>query len=754
MSIVVSWLEDRPLFIKLSFSITFLILVTIFAVTTISLVQDQGAYRDELRQETISMLDFLERAIEDAMYFQDSEELFEMISKFTKNQRLFLAGRIYDPDGLILADSHDRSMTYIATPDPFALELISSDIPLLEWGSDRLCAGKVVRIGSLVLGAISVERPTQFLEERLTSIRKSGICIAVLAIIFGFFLSLLISRSITKPLNNIILITEKNTDGDLNLILDSNRKDELGKLSTSINNMLGRIQKSRNLLRESERLLAESQKNANIGSWEWNLKSGIAIWSDQLYTICGRDIELGVPSLDAFYEICHPDDRVILQKSIDKAIEEDVPYSNIYRIIREDNGVERWVHSQGRVETDVYGKPNRLLGITQDITEKQKREESMHKSQKLESLGVLAGGIAHDFNNLLCGILGNIEMALMKNTEEKVSTYLTRSLVSIDRSRALTQQLLTFAIGGAPIKKVENLFPFIQETMQFALSGSSVSSRFQIEENLWTCDFDRNQIGQVIDNLSINAQQAMSNTGTIHISASNISLSANEHHVLAAGNYVKLSITDNGKGISKEILPNIFDPYYSTKPNGNGLGLSTSFSIVNRHGGYIEVESEVAKGSTFHIFLPAYLETITSTKEDHPKHGTCEHRGRGTFLVMDDEEIIRLSMANFLEDCGYTVVLKENGKDAIDFFKNEIKENRRLAGMIFDLTIPGGMGGKKAIEEIRKISMDTPAFVISGYSADPVIANPEKYGFNASISKPFMLDELSEMLEKHIKIIE
>ena len=398
----------------------------------------------------------------------------------------------------------------------------------------------------------------------------------------------------------------------------------------------------------------------------------------------------------------------------------------------------------------IYDNESKIIGavlVFRDMTEKQELEHSIQRAQKLESLGVLAGGIAHDFNNLLGGIFGHVELALAETTEEKVSSCLAESLSSIDRARALTQQLLIFAKGGAPIKKLDNLFPFVQKTVQFALSGSSVSSKIKVQKNLWPCDFDKNQISQVIDNIAINAQQAMPNGGKIEVSAQNISLAEKEHVSLAAGKYVKLSIKDEGIGIPKEFLPRIFDPYYTTKFKGHGLGLSTCYSIVNRHGGCIDVESEPGKGSTFHVYLPASIESVAGMA----KITTGKHAGSGTFLVMDDEPSIRDIIKKMLESFGYEVVLKKNGKDAIEFFAKEMKANRNLAGMIFDLTIPGGMGGKEAIGEIRKICPNTPAFVASGYSADPIMADPEKYGFNASIRKPFMKAELSEMLEKHLE---
>ena len=397
----------------------------------------------------------------------------------------------------------------------------------------------------------------------------------------------------------------------------------------------------------------------------------------------------------------------------------------------------------------IRNKKSQIIGVVlvfRDMTEKHKLEDVIQKTQKLESLGILAGGIAHDFNNILGAIFGYTELAMMKTEEEDVSAFLKKSLSNIDRARALTEQLLTFAKGGAPIKNVENLFPFVQETTQFALSGSSVSAVFQIQENLRPCSFDKNKIGQVIDNLTINAQQAMPMGGTILVSAINISLTEKEHITLTAGNYVKLSIKDQGIGIPKEFLTNIFDPYYTTKPNGHGLGLATCFSIINRHDGCIEVESEPGKGSTFHIYLPAAADPVAERADKSEE----EHRGSGTFLVMDDEETNREIMKELLESFGYTVILKENGQDAVDFFVKEFNSKRKLSGMIFDLTVPGGMGGKEAIGEIRKICLDTPVFVASGYSGDPVIANPEEYGFTASILKPFMKEELSKMLEKYL----
>src|SRR3989339_271944 len=398
---------------------------------------------------------------------------------------------------------------------------------------------------------------------------------------------------------------------------------------------------------------------------------------------------------------------------------------------------------------DVFGELAGFQGMAEDITERKQAEEEnlkyehrLQQTQKLESLGVLAGGIAHDFNNILAMIFGYIELAVLKSKDDNITTHLKKSLAAMDRARGLTAQLLTFAKGGAPRQEIGPLFPFVQKTAQFALSGANVSCCFEIPQTLWSSNYDQNQIGQVIDNIVINAQQAMPMGGTIEIAAKNVVLGDKEHMTLPKGNYVKLSIKDDGIGISPNVLPKIFDPFFTTKTKGHGLGLATCFSIINRHGGCIDVESEPGIGSTFHVYLPAFVESALSVPEK-PK---TEHKGSGTVLVMDDEEDVREVISEMLTDFGYTVVCKENGRDAIDYF---IK-NRNLVGMIFDLTIPGGMGGVKAIAEIRKLDMKVPVFVASGYAKDTVMANPTDYGFTASIYKPFTFDGLAAMLNTYI----
>jgi CheY-like chemotaxis protein len=336
-----------------------------------------------------------------------------------------------------------------------------------------------------------------------------------------------------------------------------------------------------------------------------------------------------------------------------------------------------------------------------------------------------------------------MDLARLESKDPKITEYFEKMLATMKRAKALTLQLLTFSKGGAPVQKITPLTPFIQESAQFALSGSNISCRFSLADDLHQCNIDKDQIAQVIDNIVINAQQAMPDGGTIEISAVNLSFKEKEHPSLSKGDYVKVSIKDTGVGIPREILPRIFDPFYTTKLKGHGLGLAMCYSIINRHGGCIDVESQPGKGSTFHVYLPASSEAAAA------KAATVNtHKGSGTIIVMDDEAVLRDTIRQMLELMGYTVICKGNGKEAVDFFMSETP--KRFAAMIFDLTVPGGMGGLEAVTEIRKSDKEIPIFVSSGYAENSVMKNPVEYGFTASIAKPFTLGDLSEMLNNHL----
>ncbi len=410
------------------------------------------------------------------------------------------------------------------------------------------------------------------------------------------------------------------------------------------------------------------------------------------------------------------------------------------------NGDKHIIADSGAPIKNSEGKTIGVVLVFRDMTAKHKMQKIVQRAAKLESLGILAGGIAHDFNNLLGGIYGFIDLARMVTTNREIAEYLDSSAETINRARHLTGQLLTFAKGGSPVRKVSSLFPFIKEIAHFALSGSNISCTCNVPGNLWHCFIDKNQLSQVVENLIINAKQAMPNGGIIQITAANIHETQNAHPGLQNNKYVKISIKDEGTGIPDNLIPHIFDPFYTTKTQGHGLGLATSYSIMEKHDGLIEVESKPGVGTTFHLYLPA-----TTSKDNQTRQNSISlHRGSETFVIMDDEPALLKTMKFMLTSFGYEVICHQEGSKLTEFYQQALADNLKIKAMIFDLTIPGGMGGKETVAQIRKLNQEIPIFVSSGYSDNPVIANPEKYGFTDSISKPFRLKELSRLLNKYL----
>lgn len=435
----------------------------------------------------------------------------------------------------------------------------------------------------------------------------------------------------------------------------------------------------------------------------------------------------------------NPVDKILKNKRIEEV-------TNNTMLISRD-GQQRIISDSGAPIKDKDGKTIGIVLVFRDITEKEQLLDAIQNNQRLESLGILAGGIAHDFNNIMSGIFGYIDLACDEAKNPSVIKYLKEALKAINRVKGLTQQLLTFSKGGEPIRKTCTLFPFVSETARFALSGSNVTCVTELQDSIWNCDYDVNQIGQVIDNIVINAQQAMPLGGTIRISAKNVNIGKNTH-LLNKGNYVRVSFNDTGIGIPKEIIPKIFDPFFTTKQKGSGLGLATSYSIITRHGGAIEVESEPGKGSTFHVYLPASTNSISI--KDCTEITT--HQGQGTILLVDDEEIILKTVEAMLETMKYNVVCKREGKSALEELCKESNTGNPFAAIIADLTIPAGMGGKELAEQVRKFDKEIPIFVSSGYAEDPIMADPGKYGFTDSLSKPFRKSDLMDLLNKHIPV--
>lgn len=392
------------------------------------------------------------------------------------------------------------------------------------------------------------------------------------------------------------------------------------------------------------------------------------------------------------------------------------------------------------------GRISGTVTVLQDISEKQKIEQELLKTEKLESLGILAGGIAHDFNNILSAILSNIQLAILKlEKNEDIRKYLSNTVETARKASDLTKQLLTFSKGGVPVKKDASLIELIKDTAEFVLRGANTKAEFTIPDDLWAASVDEGQISQVIHNLVINAKQAMPRGGIINISAENRVMGTDTR--LNSGKYVKITVQDRGVGISKENIPKIFDPFFTTKKDGNGLGLTTSYSIIKQHNGYIDVESREGIGTTFFLYLPA--SDVGVIKTDFQKEVAITRTGL-KILLMDDEETILNAVGEMLEFYGYRVILTTDGVEAIEQYKHAKVLGEPFDAMIMDLTVPGGMGGQEAIAHLRDFDPKVKAIVSSGYANDPIMSDYERYGFVGVVSKPYKIDELNEVLQRVI----
>jgi PAS domain S-box-containing protein len=402
-----------------------------------------------------------------------------------------------------------------------------------------------------------------------------------------------------------------------------------------------------------------------------------------------------------------------------------------------------------RLEAAVAASGRECRAVLEDITERKRAEEDRLILNRLESTAILVGGIAHDFNNLLTMILLNLELAeTLIPPGEELANVLEQAKQAAWTSGGLIQQLLIFASGGAPIRKPTRLAELIEASVRLAVGGSRLRCDFSLAEDLWPTEVDPGQTGQVFRNLALNAREAMPEGGTISVRAENVVLGPHEHPSLPPGDYIRVSLTDRGGGISKEVLPKIFDPYFSTKQRGAqkgmGLGLAICHAVIQRHGGAIVVQSEPGVGTTFHLLLPASRKPLQPEKASVPA-GVLRHE---RILVMDDEEVVRKLVRRLLQQMGYEVELVEDGQRAVGAYESAKGQGRPFDAVILDLTVRAGVGGKETIRELLKIDRAVKAIVMSGYANDPVVLEPERYGFKGVLTKPFDRQSLWKVLAR------
>ncbi len=402
---------------------------------------------------------------------------------------------------------------------------------------------------------------------------------------------------------------------------------------------------------------------------------------------------------------------------------------------------------------DIYLRGRNLkIAVIRDISGRKHMEEEILKSKNLQSIGTLAGGIAHDFNNLLMAIVGNLSLARMNvPPDAKIAEFLSEAERIVFMGKNLTQQLLTFSRGGDPVRKTVHLEPMLRDATEKVVRGSSVRPRYVFPTDLCPVEIDEERMRQVIENIVLNAKEAMPAGGTLVVSCENVSVTPQGKLPLIKEAHVKISVRDEGIGIREENMSKIFDPYFTTKGFGSqkgvGLALAICYSIVRSHNGYIQVDSVAGSGTVFQIYLPSGKKEISSALvEDSP----LPH-DKGRILIMDDEEMILKIARELLTLMGYEAITTQNGEETIRFYRQAMELNRPFDAVILDLAIPGGMGGKEVIQELIAIDKNVKAVISSGYLNDPVVKEFKKYGFSGMLTKPYEADELDDKLQSVIR---
>jgi len=738
---------------KLDLSVTKVIIFTLVAVSTLVLSAFGIACYCWKRQQTTSVLKSqlavttaqMASSLAMPLWNFDNEQVDKILESIMRNRDVF---------GVFVTGAGGNSIISGYTRDA-RWRPVQTKVGIRKNG--LLSLSEKITIHDNHVGTVQLFITPIFMERSLHGF--SAIIITAIVTLNAFLIIipfLLLRGTVIKPLKAIESYALDVSSGkeETAAVPEGHFFGELQNLRQSIVEMTRGLAEARrdHVRKTEEQLLHESEKT--LKSFIDVMPVGVT-WSDAGGAIkhvnnCfvewfGYDTS-DIPTMDEWFLRAYPDSakrqEFISQweSATDKAISEGAPFQPTECIIARKDGRERHVI----VNTQLAR--NLRLDIFTDITERESLRNRLLNAQRLESLGVLAGGIAHDFNNILTGIMGNVSMARMVlSRPEKTARLLDNAEKASVRAKELATQLLTFAKGGAPVKKAVSIPEILNESLSLSLRGTNIKGVLEIPDCLYHIEADEGQINQVFNNIIINAVQSMPGGGIITVHGMNAVVEKENTFMLPPGEYVKLSFTDEGCGMPEDVLKKIFDPYFTTKPNGIGLGLASVHSIIKRHGGHIEAGSILGQGTQFTIYLPSTGKAAQKPVTRVDNRNTQPHE-EGSILFMDDEEMIRELASDMLRHLGYEVTTCASGEEAEIEYRAAKENQRPYSLVILDLTIPGGKGGRESAKDILAFDPCARLIASSGYSHDPVIANFHDFGFIGSIVKPYTMEELKRVL--------
>jgi PAS domain S-box-containing protein len=743
--------------LSLKTKVTLFITAVMIAASAVSTALFIAAQRDSVEREVIArgiaLCEALSRSVDDGLA-SENLNLIKNVSDivhtddvlFTQVFSVVWLGVASVPVDRLNVPPAPEAMEYFKkNQQPTAHYFIKTD-PWIDVYHPVFLDTHDVRIKDILIGFVRLRISTEPVSQAIRNAVLNNILAAVLLTVLAVIvLNALIGHYLLRPILALQRAVARHKQGEFPESIQVSSSDEIGRLLSEFNAMSLALREREERLAEEKERLAVTLRSIGDAVIVTDVAGVITLINKVAEQHTGWTLpEAAGRQLAEVFNIISEKTGERCENPMEKVLKTGLicGLANHTALIKKD-GTKITIEDSAAPIRDRNSNVIGIVLVFRDVTEKQRTEEEMLKVEKLQSVGVLAGGLAHDFNNLLTSMVGNISMAKMYvDTRSKAYARLNEAEAASRRATDLTYQLLTFAKGGTPVKRAASIVDILREAVSFTLSGTNIASESVIDDNIRAVEVDTGQISQVFSNLIINAVQSMEGGGTLRYAVCNAVLGEQEVPSLEAGTYVKISIHDTGTGIPAEHLSKIFDPYFTTKQKGSGLGLATVFSIIKKHDGHVMVESRPEAGTTFHIYLPASQCAPVSPAADTEFIA----RGGGTVLVMDDEEVVREVSGEMLRALGYTVEFAKNGAEAIALYRDALEAKRPFDMVIMDLTIPGGMGGKEAVQQLRILDPKVKAIVSSGYSNDPIMADYSAHGFKGVIVKPYDIASFSKTL--------